>query len=174
VLLNANAGDLLPQRRWAGHNYVLLAQRLLCRWPGALVLFTGSACEARACENLVKAVDSSRCHSIAGRTSLPELLTLYMMADVLVTNDSGPAHFAALTDINVVTLFGPETPALFGAQTLRNHVLWSRLPCSPCVNAFNQRQTSCQNNLCMQSISVDQVYLKVLGLCQRKILIPND
>jgi ADP-heptose:LPS heptosyltransferase len=33
---------------------------------------------------------------------------IYGLAEVLVTNDGGPAHFAALTPIDVVTLFGPE------------------------------------------------------------------
>ena len=44
------------------------------------------------------------------------LMVLYTMCEILVTNDSGPAHFASLTPINVVTLFGPETPDLFAAR----------------------------------------------------------
>ena len=46
-----------------------------------------------------------------------ELLTLYTLADVLVTNDSGPAHFASLTPVHTVVLFGPETPLLFGSRS---------------------------------------------------------
>ena len=42
-----------------------------------------------------------------------DLLVLYMRREILVTNDSGPAHFASLTPIHVASLFGPETPALF-------------------------------------------------------------
>jgi ADP-heptose:LPS heptosyltransferase len=78
-----------------------------------------------------------------------------------VTNDSGPAHFASLTGINVVTLFGPETPHLFAARTPRNMALWAGLSCSPCVNAYNNRQSTCRNNLCMQEITVEQVFNEV-------------
>jgi len=109
----------------------------------------------------VRQVGSERCFSLAGKTTLRQLLVLYTLAEVLATNDSGPAHFAALTPIDVVTLFGPETPALFAALTPRNHVLWSGIVCSPCVNAFNNRESQCKNNICMQRITVEQVFAEV-------------
>jgi ADP-heptose:LPS heptosyltransferase len=158
ILLNANAGDLLPLRRWAPERYVELARRLLARFPEVSIGFTGSPEEAAAAAELVRQIDSKRCACLAGKTTLRQLLVLYTVADVLVTNDSGPAHFATLTPIRVVTLFGPETPTLFGAQTPRNTALWAGIVCSPCVNAFNNRQSPCRNNLCMQAITVDQVF----------------
>jgi ADP-heptose:LPS heptosyltransferase len=169
IILNANAGDLLPLRKWSGENYVSLARLLHSRFPHALIVFTGSQDESVEIQSLVEAVALPRCQSLAGQTTLRQLMTLYTLADVLVTNDSGPAHFAALTDIEVVVLFGPETPALFGANTSRNHVLWASLPCSPCVNAYNNRQTACRNNICMQSISVVRVFETVcLGYSHRQ------
>ncbi len=158
VLLNTNASDLLPLRRWPAERYVELARRLLAEFPEVRIAFTGSPSEAAAVEDLVRRVGSGRCVSMAGKTTLEELLTLYGLAEVLVTNDSGPAHFAMLTPIDVVTLFGPETPALFGALGPRAHCLWAGLACSPCVNAYNHRTTSCRNNVCMQRISVDDVF----------------
>ena len=86
----------------------------------------------------------------------------------MVTNDSGPAHYASVTTIDVVTLFGPESPDFFGARSDRSHLMWAGLSCSPCVNAFNQRVTMCTNNLCMQSISVDEVFEKVTAVLQRR------
>src|SRR5436190_23228944 len=117
--------------------------------------FTGAPPEAPAVEALVRQVNSPRCASLAGKTTLRQVLVLYGLAEILVTNDSGPAHFAALTDLQVVVLFGPENPLRFAAENLRTHVFWAGLPCSPCINAFNQRRTSCRNNLCLQSLTVD-------------------
>jgi len=161
VLLNANASDLLPLRRWPAERYVDLARRLLKRWPGLRVAFTGSPEEAPAIEKLVAEVASPRCFSMAGKTTLRELLVLYGLADVLVTNDSGPAHFATLTPIEVVTLFGPETPARFGARSPRTHLVWKHLPCSPCVSAYNNRLSQCRDNQCMQQITVAEVLARV-------------
>lgn len=158
ILLNPNAGDLLPLRRWPADRYVDLAKRVLTRYPETCVGFTGAPVEAAATEQLVRAVASPRCVSFAGKTTLRELLVLYTLADVLVTNDSGPAHFATLTPIRVVTLFGPETPALFAARTPRNTVLWAGLACSPCLSAANSRQSPCRDNRCLQAISVGQVF----------------
>src|SRR5581483_5047626 len=104
------------------------------------------------------------CVSLAGRTSLRQLLVLCALADVLVSNDSGPAHFATLTDVDVVVLFGPETPVLFASPSPRTHVLWAGLACSPCVNAFNDRVSPCTNNLCMQALTVEQVG-RAVGRC---------
>jgi ADP-heptose:LPS heptosyltransferase len=97
---------------------------------------------------------------------LRELLVLYTLADVLVTNDSGPGHFASMTNIHSIVLYGPETPKLFGAISGRFHILYARLACSPCVNVFNHRFSPCKNNLCMQSISVDEVF-KMVQKCLR-------
>jgi len=93
-------------------------------------------------------------------------MMLYCLADVLVTNDSGPAHFATLTDIQVITLFGPETPKLFGAQTPNTHIIWKNIPCSPCISAYNNRQSACKDNICMQRISVNEVYDLLCKLCK--------
>ncbi len=161
VLLNANASDLLPIRRWAPERYVELARRLLERFPEVRIAFTGGPAEQAAVDGLVRQVGSPRCASMAGRTTLRELLVLYHLAEVLVTNDSGPAHFATLTPIDAVTLFGPETPALFGARGGRTHLVWSGIACSPCVSAYNHRTTVCRNNLCMQRITVDEVFDRV-------------
>jgi ADP-heptose:LPS heptosyltransferase len=161
VLLNANASDLLPLRKWESRRYVDLARRLLAEYPDVRIAFTGAPSEAAAVEPLVREVADTRCFSLAGRTTMRQLLVLYSLADLLVTNDSGPAHFAALTGIDVITLFGPETPAVFGVRGPRSHIIHAGLPCSPCVNAANNRLSACTNNLCMQVITVEQVFERV-------------
>ena len=168
VLLNPNCSDLLPLRAWPAQRYVELAQRLLSHDPRIRIAMTGSPGERVQTEALVRAVGSDRCISIAGRTTLRELLAAYTLADVLVTNDSGPAHFATLTPVDVVTLFGPEHPDLFAARSPHNHVLWEGLPCSPCVSAYNNRTSSCRDNVCLQRISVDRVLAIVLDVLERR------
>jgi ADP-heptose:LPS heptosyltransferase len=164
VLLNANASDLLPLRRWDEANYLALAKRLLAEFDDLCIGFTGAPEEQAKTDELVRAVGTPRCFCLAGKTTLRQLLIIYGLADVLVTNDSGPAHFATMTPIDVVALFGPETPLLFGAASPRNHALWAGIACSPCVNALNNRQTTCRNNLCMQMITVEQVFTTVCEL----------
>jgi ADP-heptose:LPS heptosyltransferase len=161
ILLNPNASDLLPLRRWPNERYVELARLLLEQLPEAQIGFTGAPEEAQETERLVREVDSKRCLCLGGKTTLRQLMVLYTLAEVLVTNDSGPAHFAALTPIHVITLFGPETPVLFAARTPRHQAIWLGLACSPCVSAYNNRQSPCQDNVCMKQITVEQVFKEV-------------
>ncbi|MEO8205893.1 MAG: glycosyltransferase family 9 protein [Chthoniobacterales bacterium] len=168
ILLNANASDLLPLRRWADDNYVELGRLLLARSDKYFIGFTGGPSEVEKISRLVNKVDSPRAFCTAGKTTLRQLLALYQLSDVLVTNDSGPAHFAALTDVDTVVLFGPETPALFSALSPHSHPITAGLACSPCVSAFNNRQTACDNNVCMQRISVQQVFEAVCAAVDRR------
>jgi ADP-heptose:LPS heptosyltransferase len=158
ILLNPNASDLLPLRKWESAKFVELGRRLLAEFPQSRLVVTGAPAERAAADQLCRAIDSPRAVSAAGRTSLRELLTLYTLASVLVTNDSGPAHFASLTAVHTVVLFGPETPLLFGSRSPATTIIWKQLACSPCVSVFNHRLSPCRNNVCMQSITVDEVF----------------
>jgi ADP-heptose:LPS heptosyltransferase len=168
ILLNSNASDLLPLRRWEPERYVELGKRLLAYYPDAAIMFTGSPDERIETESLARQINSDRCFSLGVKTTLRQLLVLYGIADILVTNDSGPAHYASMTTIDVVTLFGPESPAVFGSLSPRSHIVWAGVSCSPCVNAFNQRKTTCTNNVCMQRITVDEVFHKVCTEYERR------
>ncbi|MGA7901040.1 MAG: glycosyltransferase family 9 protein [Terrimicrobiaceae bacterium] len=161
ILLNANASDLIPLRRWSIDRYIALARRLLAHYPKIFIAFTGAKEEAPKVEEAVQRIGSPRCFSLAGQTTLRQLMVLYGLADVLVTNDSGPAHFASLTTIHTVVLFGPETPHLFAATTKRSKPIWAGIVCSPCVSALNNRRSSCRDNVCMQRISVDRAFAAV-------------
>jgi ADP-heptose:LPS heptosyltransferase len=164
VLLNANASDLIPLRKWDDSRYAEMARRILAEDSEAFVAFTGSPSEAAPIDALVRTVNHPRCFSLAGRTTMRQLLVLYTLADVLVSNDSGPGHFAALTDIDILTLVGPETPKVWGVLGPHAHRVSIDLPCSPCVSIYNNRLSSCRNNLCMQGITVEMVHRKVVQL----------
>ena len=158
ILLNANRGDFLPLRSWPPDRYVDLAKRLLDQYKNLVVVFTGAPDEEAGAKELVDLVASPRCVNFAGRTTLDELFALYCRSELMVTNDSGPAHYATVTPIDVMALFGPETPEVFGAISPRSHHIWKDIVCSPCVNAFNDRQSACKSNVCMQRISVSEVF----------------
>lgn len=160
VLLNVNASDLLPQRRWAPERFAALAQQIKGRWPDCLVLLTGSSDEYPYVEDVRQLTGHQRVLNFAGQVGFSELPALYCVAHVMVTNDSGPSHFSALTPLKTVVLFGPETPMLYGSLG-DSFSVHAGLACSPCVSAVNHRNTPCRNNICMQAIKVEDVMRKV-------------
>ncbi len=167
VLLNPNASDMLPLRKWPTDRFVELARRLLAETDDTLIVLTGAPGERPKAEEICTNIGSPRLISMAGKTTLRELFVLYTLSDLLVTNDSGPAHFASTTDVRIVVLFGPETPQLFGPLGDGVEVIWKGLGCSPCVNAMNHRFSPCNNNLCMQTITTDEVWQKVVSSLQQ-------
>ncbi len=160
VLFNTDASDLVPLRRWPEAYYIALARMVLERYPDVMVLLVGSPSERAGKERIVSSVGSGRCVNFAGFTSLTDLPALYSISSLMVTNDSGPAHFASVTDMPVFVLFGPETPKLYGPLGAMTP-LYAGLACSPCVTAANHRKTACSDNVCLQIITPEQVFQAV-------------
>ena len=160
ILVNPNASDLLPQRRWAQQRFSELIQGLNQRYPNDLILITGSPAEFDYVEKVRAVANIKHALNFAGQVSFAELPPLYTLSDVMVTNDSGPGHFSAVTPLRTVVLFGPETPALYGSIG-KSIPITANLACSPCVSAANHRKTPCHDNVCMQAITVAQVLEKM-------------
>jgi ADP-heptose:LPS heptosyltransferase len=157
VLINPNASELLIQRRWMPERYISLMQRIVNDYPDVLVLITGAPAERDEAEGLKQAVGSERCINFAGRVKFAELTQLYAISTLMVSNDSGPGHFSAVTEMPTFVIFGPETPRLYGS--LGNSTpIYAGLACSPCVSASNHRKTPCSDNVCLQVITVEQVF----------------
>ncbi len=156
VLVNPNASDLLPQRRWMPARFIAVMRQLLADYADVLVLITGAAAERMESERLRSQVGHERCINFAGRVEFHELPALYDISALMLTNDSGPGHFSAVTGLRTFVLFGPETPSLYGS--LGNSVpIYAGLACSPCVSASNHRKTPCKDNVCLQVIDPEHV-----------------
>jgi ADP-heptose:LPS heptosyltransferase len=165
VILNANAGDLVANRRWPIENYVALARRLL-EDPRISIVLTGTREEQMGAASLKTSIGiPERVANLAGMTTLDELVALFTVAQLLITNDSGTAHFASGTEIATIVLFGPETPLIFGPVGPHQEAVYLDLACSPCVSPYNQKRSTCTDNLCMKGISVDAV----LDLARRRL-----
>ena len=157
VLINPNASELLIQRRWMPEKYIKLMKTILTDYDDVLILITGAPNEKEEAEGLKENVNHDRCINFAGQVKLSELPTLYSVSHMMLTNDSGPGHFSAITDLKTYVIFGPETPKLYGSLG-NSTAIYAGLACSPCVSASNHRKTPCSDNVCLQIIDVEQVY----------------
>ena len=161
ILINPNASELLIQRRWPQPNYVRLIKMILDKCSQAVVLITGDPHEREEVQRLKENVQNDRCVNFAGKVTFAQLPLLYSISEFMVTNDSGPAHFAAITDMPTFVIFGPETPALYGSLG-KTTPIYAGLACSPCVSASNHRKTACMDNVCLQVIKPDRVFTAIL------------
>jgi ADP-heptose:LPS heptosyltransferase len=161
LILVYPGGGILPIRAWPLASYTALCNGLV--QDGCAVAVIGLKDDQALAQQLVANVKSTHPESpvidLTGYTrSIAELLALFHVAKLLVTNDGGPGQFAALTPIWTVMLFGPETPALYAPLTPQCHSFYSQWPCSPCLTAYNHRNSFCDgDNQCLKVIAPDAV-----------------
>jgi ADP-heptose:LPS heptosyltransferase len=160
ILINPNASELLIQRRWPPQHYVQLLKTIIAECPTAIILITGDPREREEAKNLKDQVQSERCINFAGKVTFAQLPFLYSISEFMVTNDSGPGHFSAITDMPSFVIFGPETPALYGSLG-KSTPIFAGLACSPCVSAANHRKTACKDNVCLQVIKPERVFTAI-------------
>ncbi len=156
VVMNPNAADRFPMRQLPLDDYVKLARKLL-EDPRVFILLTGVEREKPNAAYLASRIGCTRVLDLAGKTRFTDLINLYEVADVLVTTDSGPAHFACLTGVHIVVFFGPELPDRYRPLSERCDVVHAGYTCSPCVSPQNQRLSPCNDNLCLQNLDLDGV-----------------
>ena len=167
VLVYAGGG-ILPERAWPKEHYARVAKGL-CQ-AGFAVGLIGLKDDAALAQQLRSLTDDALCIDLTGYTrSIRELLMLFHHADLLITNDGGPGHFATLTPIQTMVFFGPETGKLYGPLGPRNQVLESGIACSPCLSAYNHRLTFCDgDNQCLKRIAPDPVLDQALAFLGRR------
>jgi ADP-heptose:LPS heptosyltransferase len=160
LIVNVNAGDFLPQRKWPKTYFAYFIELILEANPRIVVLLTGSPSEREDVDMVRTMVDDSRCLNIAGEVAFEDLPALYAMSSAMLTNDSGPAHFASTVGLRTYVFFGPETPKLY--QPLGNSfAFYAELACSPCVSAANHRNTGCTDNQCLKVIPPETVFAQI-------------
>ncbi|MFZ2283644.1 MAG: glycosyltransferase family 9 protein [Lutibacter sp.] len=128
-----------------------------------IMLFGGGKKEIELLENLAKKFPNTL--NVAGKLKLNQELTLISNLDLMVSMDSGNAHFAAMLGINTITIWGITHPFAgfapfnqpFENALLPNLKKYPNIPCSIYGNKVCEGYEDA-----MRSISTKTVIKKVL------------
>jgi len=116
----------------------LLVQRL-----GAQVILTGSGQEMPLAERIRSRMEHPAL-SWVGQSSVGELAALIEMADLVVTNNTGPAHIAAAVKTPVVDLFAwTNPPEQWRPWRVPQRLLNRPVPCRLCYQRICPYDQSC-------------------------------
>ena len=151
-------GGTWQSKRWPIERFSQVADQLTSK-SGLAVVLVGGQGEKLLAEQL-SSQSKGPIANLVTKTSLKELMAVLEKASVVVTNDSGPMHIAAALGRPTVAIFGATNPQRTGPYGQLDHVLQSKLPCSPCY----KRQ--CAELTCMSDISTDQVMTMVNKVLQ--------
>jgi len=166
IVLIYPGGGLLPIRAWPLDYYCTLAEALLKR--GYAVAVIGLAEDKQVARTILSHTADENCVDLTGYTkTIRELMRIFHLSSLLITNDGGPGHFAALTPIPTIIFYGPETPRLYGPIDDKALNLFLDLSCSPCVTAYNHRNSPCDgDNQCLKMIEPKIVLDKALKILE--------
>ncbi len=142
-------------KRWPPEYFAELAKKLVSQ--GKQVWLLGSAKDQAVCDE-IKSLAGDGVLSLAGKTSLEDVVDLIAMTERVVTNDSGLMHIAAAVGAKIVAIYGSSTPDYTPPLTDRADVLYLNLECSPCF----ERECPKGHYRCLNDISVEMVLKKCL------------
>jgi ADP-heptose:LPS heptosyltransferase len=109
------------------------AARLVALETAMPCVCAGSSREAAIVDAVLAELGGVRACSLAGRTSIPELVALINASSVAIVNDSGPMHIAdAVGTPSVVLYAGTELESQWRPRTSPSVLLRRATACSPC------------------------------------------
>jgi lipopolysaccharide heptosyltransferase II len=131
-LVVVHPGASAASRRYPPEHYAR-AIDLLVSQSGCEAVFTGDAAEAELVQTLRQSMREAS-HALVGELGLDELGALIATADLLVSNNTGPAHMAAALGTPVVDLYALTNPQHTPWQ-VRSRVLNHDVPCRNCYKS---------------------------------------
>ncbi len=147
-------GAFGPSKLWPIERYAKLADTLYEKYHATVILSIAPIREEiDIAETICRQAATDVQHLGKLQLSGGELKALYSLADVVITNDTGPRHIAIALDRNIVTLFGPNNPQWTQTGHAKEIQIVGKAPCVPC----DQPQCRQNQHLCMESITVEAV-----------------
>lgn len=138
-----------PAKRWPADRFAEVIRQTagVVEWS---IVGTGRDREVAA--KIRELAGETVVRDLTGQTSMEELMRILAGARVLLTNDTGTMHLAAVIGTPLVAVFGSTEPRLTGPLGVRHRVIRHYVECSPCF------LRECPLDFrCMNGVEPDQV-----------------
>lgn len=142
-------------KRWQTTSYAELNDKIQRNLKAEVVLI-GSPDEITVS---LEVAENSKLKPIVltGKTSLAEVTAILSVCDLLVSNDTGPAHIAAALGTKTIAVFGPTNPLT--TSPVNAEIIRKDVECSPCM------LRDCPiDHRCMTQISADELFQNLVNL----------
>jgi lipopolysaccharide heptosyltransferase II len=144
-------------KRWLPERFAEAAAKITAQSSTQWILL-GTKNDAAIGEQIAAAI-GDHCVNRIGQTTLDQLIDELRQCRLLLTNDTGTMHLAALLGVPVVAVFGSTEPRLTAPLGNGHIILRHHVECSPCF------LRECPIDFrCMKAISADEVAHAVLSL----------
>jgi lipopolysaccharide heptosyltransferase II len=149
----ANPGNALYHKRWPSERYALLANQLIERYGGGVILL-GDESE-RELNFAIKNDIGYPVLDLTGRLDIDGMGAVMQLCDAVIANDTGPMHLAVAVGTPTVGIFGPTSARNYGPYGERHRAVQSHIWCGPCFRIGGPMK-GC-GAACMQRITVQDL-----------------
>lgn len=163
IALNAGATNSRA-KRWPEDRFAALADQLM-EALDARVFFIGAASERDGAERIILQMKRPGAANLAGETSISELIGALDACDLLISNDTGPAHIGAALGRPTLTIFGPTNEFETAPRGARAELIRAEgVECARCM------LRDCPiDHRCMTRIAVSDVFERALKLLKESV-----
>jgi heptosyltransferase-2 len=137
---------------WPAKNFAKTAE-LLQQYFKAAILLLAAPAEEEIARDILNKTSVKIINTAPDRIDLEMLKPLIKRCDLLVTNDTGPRHYAVAFDVPAVVIMGPTDPRYTASNLDKTIVLRMDLDCSPC-----HKKTCPSDHRCMTQITPEMVF----------------
>jgi heptosyltransferase-2 len=146
-------------KRWPAGSFATLSDQLLDE--GRQVVLIGSKDEQDVTRQVISKMRQQPV-VLTGKTTIDQLTAILGSVDLVVTNDTGPAHIAAALGRPTLVIFGPTNPETTRPFSVQAEILRHRPDCAPCM------LRDCPiDHRCMTAITVEEVVERSRAMLKR-------
>ena len=184
IVILVPGGAFGPSKLWPAERFAQTADRLIRDFDATVVISvaytpTEKQIAKEICTRVPTLWESSSKYLSSGKekitgsrlinladkyVSLGEVKPLFSMADLVITNDTGPRHIAIATGRKVITLFGPNNPAWTETGYANEIKIIGNADCAPCHKKICPKE-----HQCMTAITVEEVLAAAEQLLKKRI-----
>ena len=117
-------------KRWSAESFAALADLLIEQ--RAQVLLIGSPEESEVSLEVARHMRNEPI-ILTGNTTLSQVIEVLDTVDLLITNDTGPAHIAAALGRPTIVIFGPTNPLTTRPFSASAEIVRHPPECAPCM-----------------------------------------
>jgi len=147
-------GAFGPSKCWPSDRFAQTADWLITNYKATVVISVGPE---KPEKQIAKEICTSSKHQLISLAETPislgELKALFSLADLVISNDTGPRHIAIALGRKVITLFGPNNPAWTDTSYEHEIQIIGNVYCAPCSKPICKKS----EHLCMEVITVEMV-----------------
>jgi heptosyltransferase-2 len=154
VVILVPGGAFGPSKCWPSESFAETADWLISNYNATVVISVASdPAEQRIAAQIVNKSAHKLINLAQTPLTLGELKALFAVADLVISNDTGPRHIATALQRKLITLFGPNDPAWTDTGYENEIKITGDAPCAPCAKPVCKET----EHLCMQAIATETV-----------------